>query len=349
MQNFIEIYRDPLFGIIVLVAIVGIVALADYSKARNKRKKQKQSLENLNKSFENGREIVDGLSNFLQYAKNPFDTLMPIAKLYTQAGNYDQAINIYINLMDKLNNANDKILVLEALGVNYYKAGFLYRAKKIFQEVLKNYPNNPQILKYLMISCEDMGLYEEAIDALNCIEEIQNIDYDKDLDCNIDINKSYLEVMNIITNYQYSIVTQTQKLLQIYQRDESVHSLVLRHFRNFNLNAFWEQIVQKNDVSNYIDILWSFESNLVPYSMIKDNRSLMQIFCAKGYIDNSSPLNNFSLEIIRVLNKHSKLKGKLKFSYRCMSCSGVLPFYSHRCPICSFVGENKLVIETIQG
>lgn len=340
MQRFIEVYRDPLFGIIVLLAIIAIVAIADYSNAKHRRRKRKESISNIGKNFDSHGH-VEGLSQLLAYGNRPADTLLPLAGVYSKSGDHERAISIYISLLDV--ETENKLEILELLGVSYYNAGFLHRAKNILTEVLKNNPNNPKALKYFIVVCEDMGMYKDALDALNCMEEIKSLDPSLEIDT--ESNKNYLEVLDIISNYQFSNQKSRNKLKALYYSKPELSGLILRHFKIYDHTTFWELISERTDISNYIDLLWYFEYHQIPFEHIQNNTGIKQVYCSKGYISEEVPFDNFYLETIYLFNRYSKTKCMLDFGFRCISCNSSLPFYSHRCPICFYIGENETVLK----
>lgn len=190
-------YTDPLVGIIVLAAIIAIAAFIDYCRNRYRSKKKERSLKNLAKSYEFV-GIAQGVEEFLTLSHNPIPTLQFIANAYIQSGNTQEAIKIYLSILEHLEHSSkntiSKIEILQNLGSAYYSAGFLQRAKNIFLEILKNYPKNPEVLIYLLKTYEQLNEYKNAINALECIEEI----YDMTLDgkneriyYSIGLNKAY--------------------------------------------------------------------------------------------------------------------------------------------------------------
>ena len=68
MDYFSIIYKDPLFSIIVIIAIITLVAIADYTKNRYKQKIKQQSLSDFAKNFENygTDENIGSLANKLK-------------------------------------------------------------------------------------------------------------------------------------------------------------------------------------------------------------------------------------------------------------------------------------------
>lgn len=345
MQDIISIYRDPIFGIIILLSIILLVAVADYYKSRASRAKKNRSLKNISKNFDHF-SISNSLEDFINHTKNPIESLTQIAKTYQKAGNHEQAIMIYNTLLENIKNIEQKIEILEHLGISYYKAGFLSRAKNIFLEVLKNYPNNITILGYLMRSCENLGEFQEAKDALSCIEELQSIDKE-DIKVDIKANKQYLEAIILINSYLIPNYQKQEELLKLI-KIESLKPLILRYFKINFRNLFWEEIIKIDNVKNYIDLLYDLESTEVPFERII-NESILDVYRAKGVIKDNREASNFNLECLRVLQKHSNQKGHLEFSYRCHSCKNIAPFYSHRCPICANIGQIELITKLVKN
>lgn len=144
-------YKDPLVGIIIIVGIIALVALIDYFRNRYKERQKDISLRNLTKSYD-FMGLKDGVEEFLALSQNPIPTLQFIANAYMQSGNTQEAIKIYLGILENLGHSADntkariKIEILQNLGSAYYRAGFLQRAKDVFLEILKNYPRNPQVL-----------------------------------------------------------------------------------------------------------------------------------------------------------------------------------------------------------
>ena len=146
---FVDFYKDPLFSIIIIISIIVLVAIADYTRNRFKQKEKVDSLKALAENF-NFYEFDKNLNDAINFSKTPQETLVFIAKIYVQSGNFDDAIKIYLAILDKISDLKDKIEIFELLGIAYYKAGFMQRAKAIFIEILKNNPRNKTALSLLM-------------------------------------------------------------------------------------------------------------------------------------------------------------------------------------------------------
>ena len=113
MQNFIEIYRNPIFGILVLLVIIITIVIADSIRAKQMRKKKQDSLNNLSKNFENT-TLNQNIGEIIANIKNATPTLMLIAETYSKIGDYEQAIAIYKTLNEYQNNTIEKINILES-------------------------------------------------------------------------------------------------------------------------------------------------------------------------------------------------------------------------------------------
>ncbi|RDU71644.1 hypothetical protein CQA66_05960 [Helicobacter aurati] len=342
MTSLIELYRNPIFGVMILFAIVLVIIIADSVKVAYAKKKKRESLEKLSKNFDSF-NLQQNISVFMKHVANPTTTIMRIAETYCQAGNYQQTIAMCQVLSEHTNNTNQKIEILEMLAKGYYKAGFLQRAKSVLVEVLRISPYNSEALISLMQTCESLGEYQEALEALYCLEELQYQAVLTEVIGNrIAKNKNYLKAMKVISNPKLSLETQQEQLLEIYDRDASLHSLILRHLKIYNVTLFWEKILHCQDVYLCIDVLWHFEPYEIPFHCIQVNSAIMDIYRAKGYIKEYKIIRDITLESLQLLNQHSKLQGDLDFSYSCNSCGSITPFYSYRCATCDEIGEVRV-------
>lgn len=350
MKDIAFIYRDPLFGIAVLIAIIAIVALADYSRNYYRSKKRLKSLKNLAKSYEYS-ELSEGVMEFLTLADNPVPTLMFLAQTYARSGDSEQAIKIYLSMLEKTPESKDKIPILEALGVVYFNVGFLQRAKNIFLEVLKSYAKNPTALSYLMRTYESMGEYKKALEVLDCLDELEfadsktNQNNQNGEDININEYKNYLYLMMVINENFLSLEQKESEIVRISQEDASLKKIALSYFKIYKPSLFWQQISSLENIYNFMDLLWTFSKNEVLFEKIQNNQGILDIFRAKGYIDDGKECEIFELELLRSLRIGSHLRGNIDFEYRCHSCKSIFPFDSHRCPSCSELGIMDIVLK----
>ncbi|TLD97312.1 hypothetical protein LS71_000715 [Helicobacter jaachi] len=334
-------YSDPLFGIIILVSIIALAALIDYWRNRYKDKQKERSLKNLAKSYEFV-GLTQGVEEFLALSHNPIPTLQFIANAYIQSGNTQEAIKIYLSILENLKHtkesAKSRIEILQNLGTAYYTAGFLQRAKNIFLEILKNYPKNPQVLIYLLKTYESLNEYKNAINALECIEEI----YDSEMSATmaqerffnaISLNKAYLSTLLLINHHAMQLSTKIQKLNDIKAKEPRLEKIILQYFKDVNRSLFWEEIEKSKRIAGMIDILWHFERESVPLDSIT-NPQILDVYRAKGWINDNQSCKIFALENMRILKQYSHIQVDLDFEYRCHSCKHIFPFENARCSNC---------------
>ncbi|RAX55209.1 hypothetical protein CCY99_00485 [Helicobacter sp. 16-1353] len=336
-MDYLVLYKDPLFSIIIIIAIIVLVAIADYTRNKYKQKVKRQSLGDFAKNFEYY-GIDDNISGLMEISKYPTSTLTFIADIYVTNGNFSEAIKIYLTILDKTQNLKDKMEVLELLGLAYYKAGFMQRAKNIFIEILKNNPRNVKVLSLLMQTYEILGEYKNAFSVISCLEE---------LDENIDEVKKYMQILILINDSIMPLKEREREILRINKDSKITNKIVLNYLKTYNIQGFWDLISKSDNIYNYIDILWNLKNpNL---DKIKNNKQISDVYRAKGIICDDIKCDIFELETLRVLHKYSSKKGNLGFKYRCSSCQGIYPFETTRCPTCGELGSINLVLEIMEA
>lgn len=340
MEGLDYIYRDPLFGIAILIAIIAFVILADYYRNYYHKKKKEKSINTLIKSYEhNG--FFEGIAEFLKAHKDPIPTLLFLAKGYTKSGDNQQAIKIYLTLIRQIDESALKIEILEGLGEAYFQSGSLQKAKEIFLEILANHPRNLKALFKIIEIYEALGEYQNALEALECVEENLDLTHHQE-NSKISLTRSYLKTQILLQDHQKSQDQKNTELLQILQTQEPLRKLILNHFKTYHLQSFWESLPDL-DWENYIDLLWDFPFEQIHQKIISQS-PVIEVFQAKGYYP-SSECKNFQLECIRLFHTHSRQKATLTFSYCCKNCFVEFPFDNFRCPNCSELGMMKLIIK----
>lgn len=340
MEDLDYIYRDPLFGIAVLIAIVAFAILADYYRNFYHKKKKEKSINTLIKSYEhNG--FFEGIAEFLKAYKDPIPTLLFLAKSYTKSGDNQQAIKIYLTLIRQIDESALKIEILEGLGEAYFQSGSLQKAKEIFLEILANHPRNLKALFKMIEICESLGEYQNALEALECIEENLDLPHHQE-NPKISLTRSYLKTQILLQDHQKSQEQKNAELLEILQTQEPLRKMILGYFKTYHPQSFWESL-PNIDWENYIDLLWDVPFEQIHQKIISQSPAI-EVFQAKGYYP-SSGCQNFQLECMRLFYTHSHQKATLTFSYCCKNCFVEFPFDSFRCPNCSELGMMKLIIK----
>lgn len=336
-MDFAFFYRDPLFGVFLLVIIISIIAFIDYTNIKFKNRKKQESIENLAQSYQM-KALNEDIINFVKTSGGNIQSLMLIAKSLSQSGDNDMAISIYLSLLEASSKQSDKLLLLEALGSTYYDAGFLERARNIFMEILKDFPRNEMAMQQLMQCFESMGEYQNALDALCALDEIRYSKKDYAKNKSFDSNEAYFKFMLLISS--------DSKNLKSAEDLASKFHFLRRNFlyllKSRDIKYFWNYAMSLQNPLDYVDIFWHFEPSEVPIDRLE--RPLLDIFIAKGYVD--TPLKNslFELETVALFHKNGQ-KIDLNFEYLCNVCHNIFPFESTRCMNCQSLGTLDLILK----
>lgn len=338
-------YRDPLFGIMIFIFCIGLASLFAYYWNYLVSKRQHDSLSKFVESFDYigfDKEAQE----FLALSPNPIPSLLFMAKMYQKSANYEKAIRLYVVLLDSIQNPVDKVPILESLGLVYEKAGFSSRAKEIYLEILHYYPRNPLVLKALMRIYERLGLFKDALSALDCLEELQG---------DTQVYRCYLKTKILISSGKKSEEI-TQKLLIILKEQPLLARLILSFLKDFYPMLFWEylKIIPKEILLELQDLLWNLKRELIPQSIIEElqnvptnaqSQILKDIFEAKGILPLSfSQKTTFELETLCLLRTHKSFQGDLGFHYQCTSCKATTPLAFEHCPHCDEILTLKTLV-----
>lgn len=351
-------YKDPIFGVILLLGIIACAVGIDLIRNKWREKKRLDCIDNLKKSYE-FLWLQDGVEEFLTLSNNPIPTLEFIARIYTKSGHIKEAIKIYMSILEHTAHSEQKVQILYELGNAYMSAGFLQRAKEVFLEILSIYPHNTESLDCLLKVYERLGEHQNALHALDTLEEVygQSIEQGKQPNATqymdyIALTRAYLQCLVIYESTQ-SISEKCKNLVRIKNAFPKLERVILELCRDLNTRVFWQEAIKATRIENLFDIFWKSEKKSVPLEHIK-NPHIQAIYQAKGWLkqttkDNlahTSQLSNtqqFHLETYTLLQKYSKYKADLRFEYRCNECNHILPFYNARCPNCNAIASLEVI------
>ncbi|ANV98776.1 hypothetical protein BBW65_05870 [Helicobacter enhydrae] len=332
-------YRDPLFGIAILLGIIALVVLLDYGRNIYRKKQKEKSLQDLVKSYEhNG--FRDEIGDLLKVSHNPLPALVFLAKSYANRGENQQAITIYLTLLDRLEDFAEKIEILEELGHLYYQAGFLQQAKNIYIELLKNAPRHSHALIALVRVYETLGDYKEAMEVLECFDELNEALSNEDR-AKLRLARLYLQTLIVINDALMPFAEKRERLCEVMQQESKLSKVILGYLKFYDLPLFWEMI-STNEVDQVIDLLWDFQKEQVPFDAISGSQ-ICEVFEAKGYLEGRG-CSHFALETIRLFGRYSSQSVQPTFMYVCLECQTKIPFDSFRCPNCGELGEMRLIV-----
>lgn len=336
-ELFIE-HRDPLFGIIILILLIAVIFLVTYFWNLRAQRRREQSLKKFSQLFDHSSVDKDAKALFERGADFGA-TLGFLAETYSKAGEYDKAIKIYLAMLEQTQESGEKLLLLESLGETYFKAGFLERAKKIFLEVLKNAPRNPKALFWLMQACENLGQFDEALEALDCLLELGEKSE------RVKFNHAYLSAKRVLADPFLPLESKREELLELLQNEPRLFRVVLGHLKSFELPLFWKKIVGSDYSLEVMDWLWNIPWESIPFDIISKDKNLMDIYRAKGYVKDAEACEKFELEVLRVMNLYSSKKADLSFEYRCHACKSLFPVEFERCPSCGELLSGSLILK----
>ena len=158
MDFFFVEYRDPMFGLLVLVALVLVVAVLHYAWRTLSSKSQKKGLEGFIKKF----DIADEHKDLLRASSLSLENLHFLAGIFTKSGEFEKAIQIYLIALEKIKDKGEQEAIFYDLAEVYFRAGFLQRSV----EVLLNALNLLKIV-YLRLK-----RYDEVLQSLDALFEL---------------------------------------------------------------------------------------------------------------------------------------------------------------------------------
>ena len=327
MDNFFIAYRDPLFGIIILCAIVFVISFANYWWGVFKNKDEKQSIEKFVKKF----EIVTDESEYkklLEDASFPLESLALLAHAYAKSGDYEKAINIYLVALKRVKGRDEKQYLLSTLGKTYFKAGFLRRSAEVFLESLRLHPRNEESLKYLTVAYEQLQEFGKADEVLDSLEE---------LGAKVERQRHFLRFLSVLKDESLSVVQKMDKLGELCQKEPFLKRRLFELMRECGM-AIPAQFAQSLPFEQMVDTLW--------YNDIEIDSShpiVLQIAMAKGK-KAYEPLDEgvFALDALAKLRFHGYTKATLSFEYVCMECKQVFPIHFYRCPQCQSINTASI-------
>jgi len=325
MDNIVLEYRDPLFGVIILVALVFIISFLAYSYGIYRERIARKDYRKLSRRFELGKLKEDDYVHLYKTYNLPFDSILLLASTFLHKGDYNKAINVYLTLLEHVNDRVKKEELLQLLGTTYFKGGFLQRSKDVFLRILKFSPKNKETLKYLLLTYEKLKDYKKAKEVTVCLEELNK---------HMTTDQIYLDALIVLNDPLYSYDKRTELLHNIYKANKNIQRLFVQFLLQFNKEYFWNH-VEEFDAKSFIDLMWYLNFDDVDFQKISNNDFLVELYNAKGYLDSLEYSDDFIFNILILLHKHSKeVTATLDFEFICTSCKHTHPIYDNRCPHC---------------
>ena len=334
--------RDPLIGIIFIVAIIFIVSFVTYTIGLYNERKARKEYRKLLKRFELGTLKEDDYIHLYETYNLPFDSIILLASSFIIKGQYTKAISVYLALLEYVKEPIKKEELLELLGSAYFKSGMLQRSKDIYLKILKFSPRNIVALRKLLLIFQTLKEYENAQDIIESLGELNEV---------VILEEIYLNLMLIIND---PILGFDKKSIQLYNNakvNKKIERMVVSYLLKYNKELFWNNIKQFN-VMKILDLLWYLDFDDIKWDIVDTHKILLEIYSAKGYINSSISSDIFELNVL-ISTKNSPVKTTLdlNFEFNCGKCKKTHPIYEQRCPHCSHLlsmsVQPKLGKETI--
>ena len=126
MESFFIDYRDPIFGLIILIAVAFVVAFSSYVWAIFSKKDEETKLKNFISKFEDSNSLSQKHIDLLKSINLDIDTFSALGLVFTKTGDFSRA-------------------------KAYFEAGFLKKAENVFLQILKFNPRNEEALRLLSV------------------------------------------------------------------------------------------------------------------------------------------------------------------------------------------------------
>ena len=193
MDFFFVEYRDPMFGLLVLVALVLVVALLHYAWRTLSSKSQKKGLEGFIKKF----DIADEHKDLLRTSSLSLENLHFLAGIFTKSGEFEKAIQIYLIALEKIKDKGEQEAIFYDLAEVYFRAGFLQRSVEVLLNALNLRPRNEKALKLLKIVYLRLKRYDEVLQSLDALFE---------LGCEVGKEREFINVVALKNGAQSGIL-----------------------------------------------------------------------------------------------------------------------------------------------
>jgi len=332
LENFIPSYRDPLFSILLIVAISLMVAVSTYIWSLYKQQKEEGNLLNFLEKFDSSECALN--TSDMPFEPHLLKPLSLLAKAFENSGEYHKSVSIYLYLIKNIISEQGKLELMGRLGNTYLHAGFLERAKSIYMEILRKKPRNVKVLYELGVVYEMMHKFEKAREVIEPLEQLGEDTYNLD---------KFLELSQIKANKNISSDEKIAKLLKILEDEPELYREVISILLKLNTKAAWENI-DTTHIDEILDILWFLPNSQVDLDIISSNNVLHTLYYVKGYVHTAPKEKSsfFTLDMLATAKKSGFEEGELLFSYMCKKCKQSFPASFKRCPSCMAINSIKV-------
>jgi len=329
MNSFFLDFRDPLFSIIIFLALIFAITFLSYWWGRYKTKGNSKELDKFLQQFhtlptENELKILISSGELSQ------KSWLLLANSYTKSGDFEKAIEIYLEILRLPSRSNEKETMF-LLGKVYFKAGFLERAKQIFLEILHTSPRTPQALHYLLLVYEYLRDYTSALKVLEPLDELNEA---------IQKDEIYLKNLALLHDSEKTQAEKTSQILSFYKEHHQLKYMVFEYLFANDPALAWEHF-DGSSGELLIDILWNLPPKALNLAIITNNDFLRELYSARGDITLSKGSTIFELDVLIKL-QNTPLQANLSFEYSCSQCKQSYPFAFKRCSHCHAIDTQTI-------
>lgn len=322
---FIE-FRDPLFGIIIFVALVFIVALASYWWGRMRSKEDHRYLERFLRSFNHPPES-DTLKKAIASDIVSHGSWLLIAQGYVRNGDYEKAVEIYTALSETQHDPVRKRETLFLLAKTYFRAGFLERCETILLKILGRFPRTPQALRLLLLTYERLHDYDKALDVLDPLEELGE---------ETGLERRYLQTLKMLKNPRLDTDEKVRNLAEGYAKERRLAYMTFEFLLRHAPETAWK-LMDDDAAAAVSDLLWQLDESRLDLDIIAQSAYLRQLYSARGDVNLAQNSPEFVQDVLIKLRRCGHRDADLRFEYLCRDCKQLFPFAFYRCPHCHAV------------
>ncbi len=327
-------YRDPIYGLIILFALIFIFSITSYWWGIFKTHGEDGSVKKFVKKFDQYDSFND-YKEMIQKKDLPTESAILMALTFEKSGEYEKAIDIYLAILKTISEPKMRQDILTLLGKTYYKAGFLQKSREILLTSLRLFPKNKEALTYLSMIYENLREYEKAIEVLDTLQEQGSHVGDK---------RIYFKTLSIIYDKSTSNDKKVENLIALGLDRKIVQRKIFEFLKSYNLKMD-NALLKDFNFKNLIDLVWITRIDRFEEEALKEHKILAEIFSAKGEIDEAQRSDIFELNVLIKLKAQNDNSADLSFSYICSKCKNVFPLYFYRCPKCQQI--DTVEIETV--
>lgn len=340
MDFFFVEYRDPMFGLLVLVALVLVVAVLHYAWRTLSSKSQKKGLEGFIKKF----DIADEHKDLLRASSLSLENLHFLAGIFTKSGEFEKAIQIYLIALEKIKDKGEQEAIFYDLAEVYFRAGFLQRSVEVLLNALNLRPRNEKALKLLKIVYLRLKRYDEVLQSLDALFE---------LGCEVSKEREFINVIalkngaqsGVLASKNLSVANKTSQNLVLNAQNSATKSE--NSAQNHENNELVKRFLLENGAEIHaefelvIDLLYKGKR-----AIFLDDNAYFELFCAMKLAPKRQnyAFTNPKLKMLEILNDND-FKARLSFSYVCTHCKNQMPLFFYHCPICYEFGGCKILYE----